>query len=273
MTDIQPLQRIQGIERFRSEFFDTKVPVVVEGASRAMPAFDKWTLAYLESQLGDMKLMIRFSQASGTTPAHIDGTAFFRYLEDPERFKSSKGPAYLADYHIEPPFGDEVRARLSEDVFFPLARRDETWAEWNTIYLGPPDSYTALHQDTWNTTTWMSELEGLKVWRLCAPEDMDTARAATLNPFEAETLPCTFYEARLERGDTIFVPPGWWHAVRNETRTLAISGNYCTLAQARVALQGVPDLKPESLREVWHNTWTAVIERAEQKLARNNSSG
>jgi Cupin-like domain len=263
MAEVSTLKRIQGSERFRSEFADTSVPIVVEGAS-ATPALEKWSIPFLASRLEHSKLMVRFPDGM---PAHIEGSAFFAYLSDPGRFESSRGPAYLADYHIEPPFDDAIRSALAEDVRFPLSRREEAWAEWITIYLGPPDTYTRLHQDTWGTFTWMTQLEGTKVWRLCAPGDMTEARAESLNPFTAPSLPCTFYEARLQRGDTIFVPPGWWHAVRNETTSLAVSGNYCTLEEGREALRSVENLSPPSLREVWFNTWTAVIARTEEKYA------
>lgn len=252
-----PLARINNPADFYQQYFLAGKPVVISGAARAIPAFERWSDEYLEAALGDTPAKVRLGNGEmGEIPFRF----FLKYLADPEAFRSSRGPAYLVDFYIRPAHGDARRARLSPEVFFPLDRRAE-FAEWITVYAGPPNTSTAMHQDIFDTHTWLAELRGQKTWRLCAPDAL-AGRPDVPNAFDGSDLGCQVWEAVLEPGDLIYLPPNWWHQVRNESSsTLALSGNFCTHAEAHAHLQSALVHPDPDLSRQWCLHWSAVLGR------------
>jgi hypothetical protein len=251
-----PLARITDPGEFYQQYFRAEKPVVVTGAARAIPAFERWTDEYLKAVLGDTLAKVRLGNGEmGEIPFQM----FLNYLAAPQAFSSSRGAAYLIDFYVRPALGDARRAQLTSEVLFPLERRGE-FVEWITVYAGPPNTSTAMHQDIFDTHTWLAELRGRKTWRLCAPDAL-AGRAGAPDAFDGSDLGCDVWEAVLDAGDLIYLPPNWWHQVRNESSsTLALSGNFCTIAQARAHLEGALAQPDEQLRKQWSAHWSAVLD-------------
>jgi ribosomal protein L16 Arg81 hydroxylase len=251
-----PLARISDPCEFYPRYFRAGKPVVVTGAAKAVPAFQRWTDEYLAAVLGDTPAKVRLGNGEmGEIPFQM----FLKYLAAPQSFSSSRGAAYLVDFYVRPPLGDARRAQLSSEVVFPLERRAE-FAEWITVYAGPPNTSTAMHQDIFDTHTWLAELRGQKTWRLCAPDAL-TKREGEPDAFDGSDLGCDVWEAVLDPGDLIYLPPNWWHQVRNESSsTLALSGNFCTYPQARAHLEQALAHPDEQLGKQWSTHWSAVLD-------------
>jgi len=251
-----PLARISDPDDFCQHYFRAGKPVVVTGAAKALPAFERWTDEYLASTLGNTLAKVRLGNGE---MGHIPFQMFLKYLAAPQVFSSSRGPAYLVDFYLRPALGDAQRARLASDAAFPLERH-AAFAEWVTIYAGPPHTSTAMHQDIFDTHTWLAELRGQKTWRLCAPDALE-GRSGVLDAFDGSDLGCDVWEAVLDPGDLIYLPPNWWHQVRNEnSSTLALSGNFCSYALARAQLQNALAQPDAQLRKQWSEHWAAVLE-------------
>jgi ribosomal protein L16 Arg81 hydroxylase len=255
-----PLARISDPAEFYQHYFRAGKPVVVTGAARAVPAFDRWSDDHLSAILGNTLAKVRFGSGEmGEIPFQM----FLKYLAAPEAFKSSRGPAYLVDFYVRPSLGDAQRALLASEVVFPLERRGE-FAEWITVYAGPANTCTAMHQDIFETHTWLAELRGEKTWRLCAPDALQGHSKA--DAFDGSDLGCNVWEAVLAPGDLIYLPPNWWHQVRNESSTLALSGNFCTRAEARAHLESASAHPDPRLRNQWSDHWSTVLERPSPTL-------
>ena len=252
MRPMQPVLRLSSVRSF-DELTRHGMPVVLTGAARVMPAFERWTDEYLKAVLGDSPTLVRLVDGRF---ARMPASSFIDYLSGPERFPSSRGPVYLTDFYIHPTFDDPVRERLAEDVFCPLPRTGPH-AEWISLYAGPAGTGTPIHQDVFATNTWLAQLRGEKIWRLCAPGAL--ARES-VDAFGDDDLGCDVYEVVLTPGDVIYLPPDWWHQVRNRTASLALSGNFCSIPHARAALAGVLARPDSASKEIWAKTWRAVLE-------------
>ncbi len=257
MQPILSIPRIDDLSAFHDEYFVKNLPVVAVGAAKLMPAFSKWSDGYLSQVLAEARTMVRLSDGR---LANMRGADFFGYLAEPEKFSSSVGAAYLADFYIRPAFGDPARLALAGDVGFPLNRGEQPVAEWVSLYAGPSGTGTPMHRDGFATNTWLAQLRGQKIWRLCAPGTVEPSAAASMNAFDGTGVTSQVYEAVLEPGDLISLPPNWWHQVKNTTTTLALSGNFCSFAAAHEALAQVLRSPDMHMAEAWLKTWRAVLE-------------
>lgn len=259
---LMPLPRVSDLGEFRDRYLLRERAVVVTGALAAMPA-SRWTPAYLTEVLGEQRPTVRL--ADGRL-AYMRMRDFFRYFEAPTAGSSSKGSVYLKEFYIAPSFGDEARAKVAQDIRYPLVEAAE-WPEWsrghtgwNSLYIGPAATGSSLHVDVFSTSTWLAQIAGLKAWRVCEPGAVTEEVAFKTDPFSGHPLPCDFYETVLGPGEVIYLPPNWWHAVENKTASISVSGNVCTVEHARACLAAVQSMEESSSRDVWLKTWTAVLE-------------
>jgi ribosomal protein L16 Arg81 hydroxylase len=118
-----------------------------------------------------------------------------------------------------------------------------------------------MHQDIFSTNTWLAQLRGEKTWRLCPPDGLDPAVGENVDAFSGDGLGCDLYETVLVAGDVIYLPPDWWHQVRNPTTaSLALSGNFCTFEAARAHLSAVATSDASDARKkTYMDMWQAVL--------------
>lgn len=261
------LSRTRDLDEFRSHYFEAGRAVVLEGGARAMPAFHLWSSRYLADKLKSCTPTVRLTDGR---LARMGMESFFEYFDAPERYASTTGPVYLTDFYLTPGFGEDVRELLARDAACPFDRH-EARAEWISLYAGPGGTSSPLHQDVFGTHTWLAQIRGTKVWRLVAPEDLDDQTAVGCDAFGERELSFAVYEAVLAPGDLIYLPPNWWHQVKNLTETIAISGNFCTFEHARRALAEVEARAASPMKEVWRKTWHAILEKAPAPLMRSAS--
>uniref|UniRef100_A0A6B2LAT9 JmjC domain-containing protein n=1 Tax=Arcella intermedia TaxID=1963864 RepID=A0A6B2LAT9_9EUKA len=167
-------------------------------------------------------------------------------------------------YGFEYDFNDERAALLSDykipeyfqSDFFdvdPIARNFYT--NNRHLIVGGERTGTNLHFDPKGTSAWNSLLIGRKKWAIFPPgtdmEYIQKIKTRTCSSGTAPGGPASYWwldiaptlpadvgmvEFIQNPGDTVFVPPGWWHAVINIEFSMAITQNV---------------LIPESLPFVW----------------------
>jgi Cupin-like domain len=253
VSHVESLPKVEDLGRYE-EFRESQQAVVFSGGARGLLAFEKWTDEYLGQTLVDTCTTVVLS---GEQSALMRMSDFLDYLSEPDNYSSTHGPAHLADFYLQPAFGDPVRRKLAADVACPLPRSG-VFAEWITLLAGPAGTSARAHQDMFSTHTWLAQLRGEKIWRLMAPSDRDEIQAH-IDLFDSIRSSRRIFEARLKPGDLIFLPPSWWHQVENISATLAVAGFFCSVPHARASLDEARGMKHELSRCAWTNTWTAVL--------------
>jgi hypothetical protein len=117
------------------------------------------------------------------------------------------------------------------------------------MLIGPKNSGSNIHIDPLATSAWNMLLIGRKLWILFPPDidESELKSATSLGGGESKeealdfcaagwmvhiltNLSVDVYSRRVQfvqqKGETIFVPEGWWHVVLNLETTLAVTQNF-----------------------------------------------
>ena len=137
-----------------------------------------------------------------------------------------------------------------EDLFALAGEKRRPPYRW--VVFGPARSGSSLHIDPLATSAWNALLLGTKRWVLLPPGVPRTSckpRIPGVTDSEAVTwfthiLPrCTAADwphARplqcvQRRGEIMYVPNGWWHAVLNASNTIAVTQNFVSSSNFEAA--------------------------------------
>lgn len=127
-----------------------------------------------------------------------------------------------------------------EDWFgrLPSRLRPDPPPHW--IFVGPAGTYTPLHLDPWATHAWFAQLQGRKRFILFPPED--TRKICDGNQFvdvrhligtvtssgdaAQHFADCRPRVVTLKRGQLLFLPRGWAHAVLALDPSISLTHNF-----------------------------------------------
>ena len=238
--EIRPIPEVglNDIDKIFSDYISNNRPVVIKGAASDWDATKTWTFEYFKQAYGDDNVLIAN-----------------------ENFERTKKGIYY-DIKLMPctisNFVDAVDAGKNLYLkFLPTFKQHpellehmdlSTMAKWcknngkkyeatNEFYMGGKNSITHLHCERSNI--FHACMVGKKRWRIYSPENF-----IYLYPVPARTLfiasevnfmepdydihpwfrYANGYETILDKGDILYLPAYYWHAVENLTS--AISANY-----------------------------------------------
>lgn len=245
------IQRISAnvlsVETFRCNFEATNTPVLIDGCCDNWAAME-WTLDSLEAQFGELTFEMSWNSSGGQ---EMKLAEYFHYMKI--RGPIDANPRYLFEdlsyvrdvdpkgallRQFAPPeyFGKqydlfELGYLQSED--WPPHRKSFRW-----IIIGPAGSGTGLHIDPDNTSAWNALLRGTKRWVLLPPDvegiscEFKGGAAEwfkTVLPRLRDSVGDKVIEVTQQRGDLVFIPAGWFHAVLNCEETICVTQNFRSL--------------------------------------------
>ena len=254
MSRTLSLPRIDSPASFYEEYFLPGRPVVVTGAARSMPAWQRWTDDYLCATVGEIRQLVTLTDERRALMLIKD---YLPYLANPDAFTSSTGPIYMTDLYVRPRFHGPALDQLAADVNCPLSFGG-VFPESRTVYLGPRGTATPMHQDHFNMRAWMAQIRGDKEWRICPPEAFPAGSFGLVDAFERTDLECDVYHATVASGDVLYLPPLWWHQARNLNSTIAVYGHFLPLEEARQSLASAL-ASDEGAKQTWSEVWSAVL--------------
>ncbi|CEM19611.1 unnamed protein product [Vitrella brassicaformis CCMP3155] len=236
-------------------------PCIIANAINEWPAMRRWTFDYLEEKWRNGHFKIGEDDRGHRIRVKL------KYFVDYMRHQTDDSPLYLFEASAEdsPATMDLIDdwwapAHFPEDLHNILG--DDRRPPWRWFMIGPIRSGTTVHRDPLGTAAWNAVIQGEKRWALLPPElskrlvkakmllrDGEDDEAIDwfhnllprLKAFHrAETgqeLP--IYEGITRRGDVIFVPPRWWHAVLNLSDTISVTQNFVSPANFALAWESM----------------------------------
>ncbi|KAJ2710751.1 hypothetical protein H4R19_003592 [Coemansia spiralis] len=268
-----------SVEDFMREFLEPNVPVVLG------PRFtDSWLarrtwvtadgrpdFARLAALYGDAQVPVAECGTAHHSDQQRTTMAFGAFLEAWQRAPSGGG-LYCKDWHF-------ARHGSAPQAYAPAPPLSNDWLnvfhdhgapelddDYRFCYMGGDGTWTPFHEDVFRSYSWSANICGAKHWLLVAPgqTQLFTDRMGNwvydMTAPDEERFPHARLVQRIEfvqhAGETVFVPSGWWHQVRNIGDTISINHNWANefnlrfmyarlagdMAAVRHALRGVADM-------------------------------
>lgn len=244
------VRRLEHIEcaEFYSRYLYPRVPVILTAGAEEW--LQTWTWDFLTSKAGDVQVVVE--EPAGEKHV-VKLSRFIDYLHDPATFNAPPG-LYLAgwDFRGAPELAQQYsRPEFVVDWFTEFPEKVRPHFQW--LFLGNEGTGTRLHVDTSGTHAWLTQLLGKKEWILFPPEELQEWQGLDAFDPDFERFPdarnARRYEAELAPGETIFVPFGWIHQVRNLGPSLAVTENFVNESNLVECYRKIV-VQPEAVRSV-----------------------
>lgn len=270
-------------------------PVIITDAMDAWPARTKWTFEFLRERYGDD--LVTAPLGLGSAAARVTNVAaYLDFMRTPGAelqglwvdtatgapiaapttplpsppyllgwYAFQRHPELYDDIGPTPSFIDDLVGALDPTVreVLEYAAGVEYWS----LYLGPADTLSPLHQDYWRTHSCLAQLQGRKRAILFSPDDsarvyegaIDAERPdETRFPLLAEA---TAYEGEFGPGDMLFMPAGWWHCVRALEPSMTVSHNFFNATNLSAHLTGLMRRLPRLSHGLLHSeSWRQELD-------------
>ena len=220
---------------FMERYCRPRRPVILTDAISHWPAATRWTPAYFAERVGDRRVDI---DGRSYTVAQMIGM-----LED----STPEAPApYLRAQKVV-----DVFPELAEDLEPPILYSQPNWAEsrlllpsmrrarLHEILIGGRGAgFHVLHYDKDHLHAFISQLHGDKDFFVYGPDQTpylypkpSTPNQSRVDIFEPDLerhpdfVHATQLALTLHPGETVFMPPGWWHTTRMSGPSISVTWN------------------------------------------------
>lgn len=225
-------------KQFKRAFEERRKPVVIKGLLSDWPAMEKWSTDYFRKKIGDVIVPVRVKPKSAP-PGFFAGNPNEKlplkrmlvsdYIDLFE--KSQTTDVYLAGTSIPDYFPN-----LEKDIQM-LPYIDPGHKLRKQFWLGIKGTVAPLHLDIWDN--FLCQITGEKRLVLFDPRDVSNLypyhalsaaphiSKVNLDTATSEEFPLldglVGYEAIVESGDVLYMPPGWWHQVWTTKDSIAVN--------------------------------------------------
>lgn len=234
----------KGIERrpappaadFRRDYLIPRQPVVLSDLAEPWLRRNAYTPDRFRRDYGDMRVL----PVDGRAPT-IREVLDMIEANDPAR--RAPYPARIDLDRMAPELRDEFQPRyagsLPDRLGDPLlpTRLFAGYSNYEMFFGGPDARFPYLHYDYFHVHTWVTQLHGSKTFVLFPPADAACLYPRDDEPWQSQVADIEapdlarfprFAEARahrvtLQRGDTLFMPTGWWHTTRAAEANISVA--------------------------------------------------
>ncbi|KAJ2743198.1 hypothetical protein GGI20_003925 [Coemansia sp. BCRC 34301] len=232
------------IKEFVDCFLEPNVPVVLGPAfTRCWAARSDWVTP---SGTPDFACLAALFPTDLVEVADCDTTYFSDHQrtamllpEFIDKWQNGGQRLYCKDWHF-------TRSPSQYQAFVPLPHLSNDWLnayyeevkddDYKFAYLGGQGTWTPFHEDVFRSYSWSTNICGEKRWILVPPGQNDLFTDAngnwvhSLADYDQKRFPRLHelqkFEVVQRPGETMFVPSGWWHQVKNVGDTISINHNW-----------------------------------------------
>jgi hypothetical protein len=225
-------------EEFLREYVRKGKPLVIEGSVPQWAAIQEWTPEFFADRFGEE--MVGVTYGVKMPMSELIGKIVASTPEKPGPYLHQliihhHLPALLPWLSPENPYG--YPRRFCSPLMPKRCRRPDGYLK--LLIGGPGGKFPFMHFDSDNANAMITEIYGDKAFVLYPPEDtpylypkkddVNVSQIADLANPDLSQFPL-FPKAVprytvLKPGETIFIPPKWWHAARVVTTSISVCTN------------------------------------------------
>eukprot|EP01128_Nolandella_sp_AFSM9_P001450 TRINITY_DN1158_c7_g1_i1.p1 TRINITY_DN1158_c7_g1~~TRINITY_DN1158_c7_g1_i1.p1 ORF type:complete len:401 (-),score=76.91 TRINITY_DN1158_c7_g1_i1:26-1084(-) len=214
-------------------------PVILKGISQSWPCLSKWNdLSYLRSVAGYRTVPV---EVGSHYAAQNWNQSLMTLNEFIDQFLLRKNPSGPIGYIAQTELFNQI-PELSRDFQVPdycsLGESESLDPPRVNVWFGPNGTVSPLHYDPSHNI--FCQISGRKYWRLYPPSASpslyphsgdrllgNTSQITDLQNVDSGRFPlfaeCPYFECVLDAGDSLYVPPKWWHCVRSLSVSFSLS--------------------------------------------------
>ncbi|KAJ2315924.1 hypothetical protein IWW51_001125 [Coemansia sp. RSA 2702] len=236
-----------SIDDFVREFLEPNLPVVLgSGFTESWKARAEWVVdgrpnfALLTRLYGDCTVQVAECDTAFFTDQKRVSMKFSEFVEQWQTNPQAR--LYCKDWHFtksNPEYSAYTRLpHLSDDwidLYYDLGIPEQN-DDYRFCYMGGDGTWTPFHEDVYRSYSWSANICGTKQWTLVPPGQNELFTDSlghwmyNLYDYDAARFPrlCSLKKIEFVQrpGETVFVPSGWWHQVRNVGDTISINHNW-----------------------------------------------
>ncbi|ALL08349.1 cupin [Pedobacter sp. PACM 27299] len=232
--ELTPIDVVQNIEKedFEKNYLSARRPLIIKNMSKNWPAYEKWTLDYMKTVVGDKTVPLYDSSKADPSKPINASAAEMKFADYVDLIKNT--PTDLRIFLFDP---IKQAPKLLEDYRAPKELMGGFLDSYPNMFFGGKGSVTFLHYDIDLAHIFHTHFGGRKhvilfenKWKerlyqipyaTYALEDYDVEKP-DFDQFPA-LKGVKGIEAYLEHGDTLFMPTGYWHWMKYLNGSFSIS--------------------------------------------------
>lgn len=219
-------------EDFEKNYLNARKPLVIKNMAKNWPAYEKWSMDYLKTVVGDKTVPLYDSSKADPSKPINASAAEMKFADYIDLIKST--PTDLRIFLFDP---IKQAPKLLRDYVAPKELMGGFLDSYPNMFFGGKGSVTFLHYDIDMAHIFHTHFNGRKhvilfenKWKerlyqipyaTYALEDYDVENP-DFNKFPA-LKGVKGIEAYLEHGDTLFMPTGYWHWMKYLDGSFSIS--------------------------------------------------
>jgi hypothetical protein len=232
--DLSPIDIVNDIskEDFEKNYLNTRKPLIIKNMSKTWAAYDKWTLDYLKTVVGDKTVPLYDSSKADPSKPINASAAEMKFADYVDLIKTT--PTDLRIFLFDP---IKHAPKLLEDYRAPKELMGGFLDSYPNMFFGGKGSVTFLHYDIDLAHIFHTHFNGRKhvilfenKWKdrlYQIPYATYALEEYNVEKPNFEKFPALKgvkgVEAFLEHGDTLFMPTGYWHWMKYLDGSFSIS--------------------------------------------------
>lgn len=221
MLELRKIDRVSGLsrEKFRENYLATQTPVILTDLIDNWPAKEKWTLDFFKEEYGHLMVPVFSAKSSQSGKNYMSPDTkmpFREYISIIQEGPTDLRLFLFNIFKVVPELKNDYRLHTIMDGFYN---------EFPFTFFGGEGSKVAIHFDIDLSHVFLTQFDGRKRVVLFSPEyskhlyqhPFTVASYVNIDNPDYEKYPALRhvkgYDCIIERGDTIFIPSGYWHYI------------------------------------------------------------